>query len=77
MKRSSKPPLGLYAEMIRSCFTAVIPTIAFNPPLPLSSADTLATINPDSISAVRIEFHTADFVLENSTVIHRPGFNNS
>src|SRR5690625_863170 len=72
-KRSSKPPLGLYAEITRSCLTEVGFVCALKVPCPLCRAETFPTTKPASLKAVWMLFQTEELVLENSTVIHRPG----
>src|SRR5699024_9871380 len=66
--------VGLYADIIKSCLTAVVVVTALKLPCFLSKADTLAIIKPALCRASCIAFHTFAWELLNSTVIHLPGF---
>ncbi len=66
---------GLYAEITKSCLTAVVVVTALKLPCCLSKAETLAIINPDFCIASCIAFQTLALELLNSTVIHLLGFN--
>ena len=68
-----KAPIGFVGRNNQVLLYGGCVLTALKLPCFLSKAETLATMNPASVSAVCILFHTDAFVLENSTVIHLPG----